>query len=237
MSLMTELMLSNIQIKLKEKGMLKKELEEKCGVRVGHIGRKDSRYTIELVCEIANILGVTPGELLFLDFRNNTNNLKKLIAYLDKLIKETEQGRLEWQTCSDLMDVIYTAEDPLCGDEPWLYKRKFDDNFGKQGQLLDVMYVSRGFGREFRLMKARVDGIEGWELYSLPVNEQKMVSGDAVGIYSTFSQSCEIITHKIYDLIQAILMSGQDMYMSYDAKEEVSMFLRDETREIEVLKS
>ena len=201
-----ELMLSNIIILLNKIGMTKKELEVKCGVRPGHIGRKDTRYTIELVCEIANILGVTLEELLFDDLRYNTNNLKKLLAYNDKLIKETEQGNLNWRICRDLMDVVQCEYDPLYVTET-LYKRKFDDSFGKQGEILDLMYVAWGFGREFRLIKAMVDGIEGWELYSLPVNEQDIVNGDAAGICSTFSQSGERIKHKINDLMNIALSS------------------------------
>ncbi len=237
MSCWTELMLSNIQIKLKEKGMLKKELEKKCGVRTGYIGRKDSRYTIELICEMAKSLGVSPGELLFVDFRNNTHNQNKIIAYFDKLIKETEQGRLYWSTYNDLMSFIFTSDDPLCGSDIYLYKRKFDDNFGKEGQLHDVAHIAWGFGREFRLIKAKVDGVDGWELYSFPIDEDMRPIGDAVGIYSTFTQNNEYIKYKIYDLVQAILMSKKDTIIDIFAAREITEYLQDEKEESEIEKT
>jgi len=94
-------MLDNISFLLKEKKKKIGELESECGVSAGYISRsaKDNaaKPGIDFVVNAANALGVTVDTLINYDLSSLTPTERYLIAFIEKLKKDTDDDKLEWK--------------------------------------------------------------------------------------------------------------------------------------------
>lgn len=93
------ILFDNIAYLLKENDMKVGELETKAGVSVGYISRTkegNAKPGIDFIMKAANILKVSLDTLLTVDLRELTPTEKYLITFIVKLIKDTNDDKLDW---------------------------------------------------------------------------------------------------------------------------------------------
>lgn len=89
----------NIYKIIKEQGKKIGEVEKSLHVSKGHLSRQSkdkSSPDIKLVLELANILEVHFSELLIYPQASLTANEKHLMKFLDKVISDTENDKINW---------------------------------------------------------------------------------------------------------------------------------------------
>lgn len=95
------LFFDNIAFKLKETGKKIGELENEAGVSPGYISRtsKDgsTRPGIDFIMRVAAALNISVDTLLKVDLTKLSPTEQYLYSFIDKLIKDTAAGKLDWQ--------------------------------------------------------------------------------------------------------------------------------------------
>ena len=92
----------NIAFMLKESGKKIGELETEAGVSLGYISRMskegNAKPGIDFIMKTAEALNVSVDTLLRVDLSSLTATEKYLISFLEKLVKDTFDDKLDWQT-------------------------------------------------------------------------------------------------------------------------------------------
>ncbi len=93
-------LISNISSLLKEHGIKIGELEEILGISAGYISRaanSERKLSIDVVWKIAQLFNCSLYSLLEIDRSNLSGRDKFYCAFLEKLIRETEDQSIEWE--------------------------------------------------------------------------------------------------------------------------------------------
>ena len=106
-----DIMIDNLYYLVKKKNLKVGELEKDCGVSAGYISRtrseSKSKPSIELVMKMAEALGVSIDTLVRYDITLLTTTEQYLLEFLEKLIKDTQDDKLTWNTgSSDSLNMI-----------------------------------------------------------------------------------------------------------------------------------
>lgn len=147
------ILFDNIAYLLKEHDMKVGELETKAGVSVGYISRTkegNAKPGIDFIMKAANILNVSLDTLLTVNLRALTPTEKYLITFLEKLIRDTNDDKLDWniETASSLNRLLGTnganqGQHPLFNeDEFYFYGDGYPQPYTK------VVFNSKAFGGE-----------------------------------------------------------------------------------------
>lgn len=146
------------------------DLEWMLGISAGYISRtakenSGKRMSVDIAWKIAKIFNVDFGTLLSVDMEDTKGNTAVLLKFLDKLTRETEDGRVQWNSCGGLMceldtdlvncglvtpegeDVVYHL-DHMNQDMRWvltgdIYKT---EAFGPDGEDLLIVPFSKDDG-------------------------------------------------------------------------------------------
>ena len=94
--------INNIYDLAKKRQMKIGELESGCGVSIGYLarlrqGENNASPGAEFLLAVADQLSVSVDGLLSVDFTKATESEVKLLRYMEKLIRDTENRRLIWQ--------------------------------------------------------------------------------------------------------------------------------------------
>ena len=94
--------ISNIYQLAKEKGLKIGDLEKSVGVSTGYLSRlnKGENTTVpsvDFIANVAEVLGVTVDALLNNDYSSPTPTEKYLLAFIDKLMSQTNADKLDWK--------------------------------------------------------------------------------------------------------------------------------------------
>ena len=95
------ILLNNIAFLLRQQGKKVGELESVAGVSYGYLARnKDtaSKMNIEFIVKAAKFLNVSLDTLIFQNLSDINPTAGYLIAFFDKLIRDTKEEKLDWQT-------------------------------------------------------------------------------------------------------------------------------------------
>ena len=96
------IMFDNISFMLKELGKKIGELESEAGVSPGYISRttkeSNTKPGIDFIMNVADALNVSVDTLLRVDMSRLTPTEQYIITFLEKLVKDTLDDKLNWQT-------------------------------------------------------------------------------------------------------------------------------------------
>ena len=86
----------------KEKGVKIGDLEKEANVSTGYLSKLNkeentSSPSIELLVAVARVLGVTIDMLVYSEYEGLSSNEKYMLKFLDRLIKKTLSGELQWE--------------------------------------------------------------------------------------------------------------------------------------------
>lgn len=143
----------NIAFMLKELGKKIGELETEAGVSLGYISRMskegNAKPGIDFIMKTAEALNVSVDTLLRVDLSSLTATEKYLISFLEKLVKDTFDDKLDWQmeTAGYLNDRLEVDLNGYCA-HPLFHT----ETFYEQGELeypdevTRCVFVSHSFG-------------------------------------------------------------------------------------------
>ena len=92
----------NLEVLLKRTGMKISDLEMMLNVSAGYISRaigQDSkkRLSIDIAWEIADLFQINLDNLLNRDITTPTKDIKQVVSFIDKLIKDTDESTIHWE--------------------------------------------------------------------------------------------------------------------------------------------
>ena len=107
-----KLLLSNISVLRERNGVKTGDLESNANVSPGYFSRLNKEESkaspsIEVICAVAENLGVTVDDLLMVDYSKLTPTQEYVISFMNKLITDTKEDRVYWnvETADDLNNV------------------------------------------------------------------------------------------------------------------------------------
>lgn len=121
-----KLLFNNIGYLVRKNGIKIGELETQAGVSLGYISRTskegNKKPGIDFILNIAQALGVSVDTLLRVNLSALTANENYLVAFLEKLLRDTQEDRLDWQReteefLNERFNPIPHGEHPLLSDE------------------------------------------------------------------------------------------------------------------------
>ena len=98
------ILISNIGYLIKKNNMRLGDLERLLGISPGYISRtakenSGKRMSIDIVWKIARIFGEDLGRIVTVRLDEIKGNTAVLLKLVDKMIRQTEDGKLEWEYC------------------------------------------------------------------------------------------------------------------------------------------
>ncbi len=146
-----QLMLDNISFLLKEFGKKIGELETEAGVSSGYISRiskeGNTKPGIDFIIKVADAFNTSIDTLLNIDLTEMTPTERYLVSFLEKLIKDTLDDKLDWNRES--ADRLNRAEADINGnsDHPLLSYETFyeESECEYPNQVSRVVFVSNSF--------------------------------------------------------------------------------------------
>lgn len=108
------ILMRNIALLVKKYKLRMADLERMLGISTGYISRtakegSGKRMSIDIAWKIARIFNVELSTLLTVDMQELKGNTAVLLRFLDKLTKETEDGRLQWTSCGGVISELDPA--------------------------------------------------------------------------------------------------------------------------------
>ncbi len=148
-----KLLLSNISVLRERNGVKTGDLESNANVSPGYFSRLNKEESkaspsIEVICAVAENLGVTVDDLLMVDYSKLTPTQEYVISFMNKLITDTKEDRVYWnvETADDLnnLDTDYdgNVDHPLFAFET--YQDWSETN--EEKQIRRVCFKSAGYG-------------------------------------------------------------------------------------------
>ena len=147
-----KLVLDNISFLLKEFGKKIGELETDAGVSPGYISRiskeSNTKPGIEFIMKVADSLQTSVDTLLSADLAEMTPTERYLMSFLEKLVKDTVDDKLDWNRES--ADSLDRTETDINGNpnHPLLsYETFYETSESEYPQEVSrVVFVSNAFG-------------------------------------------------------------------------------------------
>lgn len=147
-----QIMIDNISFALKEFGKKIGELETEVGVSAGYISRTskvpNAKPGIDFVVNVAEALDMSVDTLLNVDLAALTPNERYLISFFEKLIKDTEEAKLDWDIESPTylnnlsVDMYHNCEHVLFDEETFMIPGEGD----YPEEVTEVVFSSHSFG-------------------------------------------------------------------------------------------
>ena len=148
-----KLMLDNISFALKEFGKKIGELETEAGVSPGYISRtsKDSNAKpgIDFIIRAAEALNISVDTLLNVDLSELTATEKYLISFLEKLVRDTTEDKLDWnQETADRLNRLEPRGNGYVSHPLFTYETflESDEIATSAREVSRVVFVSQSFG-------------------------------------------------------------------------------------------
>lgn len=101
------ILISNIAYLLQRENLKLGEFENLLGLSIGYISRtakenSGKRLSIDVVWKIARFFNISVEKLLCVNLRDLKGNTAVLMKFIEKMIKQTESGRLQWEDCGGI---------------------------------------------------------------------------------------------------------------------------------------
>lgn len=98
------ILINNIGYLLQKENLKLGEFENLLGLSVGYISRtakenSGKRLSIDVVWKIAKFFDISVEKLLCVNLSDLKGNTAVLMKFIEKMIKQTESGRLQWEDC------------------------------------------------------------------------------------------------------------------------------------------
>ncbi len=184
------LLLSNINTLIREKGIRIGDLEANANVSAGYFSRlnkEDSKATpsIEVLCAVADKLGVTVDDLLTIDYSKLTSSQEYILSFMNKLIDDTKDDRIYWNV--ETMDELNNLEPDYDGDvyHPLFAVESYKDwgETDEEKKITRVVFKSAGYGYNTKV----------WDTcYNLRLKNGVTVYLMHVGMYHFTEQSHDV---------------------------------------------
>lgn len=173
--------LDNIYFLAKQKGKKIGELEELANVSTGYLSRANkedstSKLTIDLIAAIAQALEVSIDKLVSYDLAALSPNEQRIIAFIEKLGHDTEEGDIDWEKNPPvLLSSIECYGDGttseclfLCENgEPYYHSYFFPGHESQQMDDYFTYYIANDVRVIFTKVKHSEAEGEDYELYFL----------------------------------------------------------------------
>lgn len=148
-----KILFDNISYLLKKRDMKIGELETQVGVSLGYISRTskegNTKPGIDFIVNTAKVLGVSIDTLLRVNLSGLTPNEMYLIDFLEKLVRDTQEDKLDWQ-CETANYLNERLEIENNGEHP-LFKSAWVDLLSGDGTVVHnvnkLIFFSRSFDR------------------------------------------------------------------------------------------
>ncbi|MBR4766114.1 MAG: helix-turn-helix transcriptional regulator, partial [Clostridia bacterium] len=127
------------------------ELESECGVSIGYISRmsKDEKAKpgIDFILNAAEVLNVSVDTLLFADLGAMSPTETYLIAFIDKLTKDTEKHELDWQVeTPNMLNRMCRYDDGSVWHPLFSFEEFYEEGETEYPEHMeDVRFVSNAF--------------------------------------------------------------------------------------------
>ena len=152
-----KLMMDNIAALRDRNNVRTIELESAAGVSAGYFSRlagKDNvAPSVEVVCAVADRLGVSVDDLLSVDFSKLNPTQEYLLSFMNKLISDTKSDSVIWKT--ETADEMNSLESNYNGDimHPLFKKATFTDwRSGQPESITRSCFKSMGYGVNTRFV-------------------------------------------------------------------------------------
>ncbi len=229
----------------KEKGLKIGDLEEKAGVSKGYLSRinkegNTSIPSIELLCSIAEQLGVSVDYLVNYRAFEPTEGEAFLMKFLDKVLHRTVCGKLEWQcenesvvhedSASPVDNPLVSIVDGYSAEFDVLYKtHQFNSRFGNAVLIGNTYHTDMpGSGAKIYIMKVHYlekteDGSTG---HTFPMYEIYLVGKEIIPLCSSYYVRTGIpLMDKITELYKTIETSTSRIGITNDSKKLMEYFM------------
>ena len=208
--------LDNIYFLAKQKGKKIGELEELAGVSTGYLSRANkedstSKLTIDLIAAIAQALEVSIDKLVNYNLSGLSPNERRVIAFIEKLMKDTEDGVIDWKKNPPVpagsiecygdgttSHCLYLCEN----QEPYYHSYFFPGHFTRQtGE-----YFTYSLDEETSIIFTKVhhDAMQGddFELYFWVTDDYNRLSVEPVcGTSPALESSFDTLLRQLYDTV------------------------------------
>ena len=179
------IMFDNISYMLKEVGKKIGELESEAGVSPGYISRTskegNTKPGIDFIMRAAESLNVSLDTLLRVDMTSLTPTEKYLTTFLQKLVKDTLEDKLDWQTETPgyLNSRLEADIDGGCA-HPLFCMERFQGDPSCPDNVMRLVFCSRSFD-----VYTDIDGEcynlrmkNGAKLYIMKISKSGFQKGD-----------------------------------------------------------
>lgn len=165
------------------------EFEAKAGMTPGYLSKlqKDEskgNNILDFMVNASKILGVSIDSLVSVDFSSLTKTEKYFADFIDKVIRDTTDGKLNWckETTTLLQDFNYQSKHPLFKEmdpgygEPWYqYNSLFDINVNIGGECYYVNLVDSTLYLMNVYSNNEPFGVELYFVKNKPSNDKEVI--------------------------------------------------------------
>ena len=149
-----KLLLSNINVLKERYGVKIGDLESNANVSPGYFSRLNKEESkaspsIEVICAVAENLGVSVDDLLMVDYSKLTPTQEYLMSFMNKLIKDTQEDNIYWGR--ETADELNSLEPDYDGDVPHpLFDMEtyidWNEDPAVKKEITRVCFKSTGYG-------------------------------------------------------------------------------------------
>ncbi|MGF7011624.1 transcriptional regulator with XRE-family HTH domain [Lachnospiraceae bacterium PF1-21] len=237
-----EILLKNINVLIKERGLKIGELESKAGVSLGYLSRLHRAETnvipgIDFISNVAQILNVSIDALISGDFTRSNNNTLYMANFINELLEDTNNLIIEWTTSRSLSDAsqIYDSS-ALIGREGPENVTSMDPNEPLRHPFIsithkDKLIIDKDFyhaeiveNNAIFLFPLQTYGKQNntsvLELYTLDIKKDNLTP-----IYSSLDGDM-IVNAKLKELYSAIKIHDEDLKITDTAKSVIDSYLK-----------
>ena len=241
----------------KEKGVKIGDLEKEANVSTGYLSKLNkeentSSPSIELLVAVARVLGVTIDMLVYSEYEGLSSNEKYMLKFLDRLIKKTLSGELQWEkeTKKQLLNLecgydlsgeayvrhpLFTVTETPAGGEGKFYLTPcYCSRFFPEG---DTLIAGDGFhaalspsDAELYIMKVDNEianmeiGYDQFEVY--------LVNGGSVKPLGCSDFVCGEVSRQIQNLYKVIVDADSNLGINDEVKGIIDLYMMDGDEEL-----
>lgn len=226
---------NNIEHLLKREHMKVSDLETLLNVSAGYISRtmgadSKKRISIDIVWMIASLFKVNIDDFLNRDLATPTKDLKKVMAFIDKLKEDTDQENIHWKTL---------GSKPM--SETKMLFRKTEDGdflFGPNDEtddfcnVKDIYQVYINIGSVYLVsLEDMIFGTESYRIYVFDEDTYRRSIGSEYELhplylmYDTTKDITDLLLKETDKLVKAIKTHEHDYIISNEARSLIDQYL------------
>lgn len=233
MSKIKEQFYKNVKVECNKQNIKLTDLEERVGVAQGYYNKMTrsgpNGLPIDIIDKTAQILNVSKGDLLDKKYSAESTNYQLVIDFVDKLIQDTRNKKLQWEYLRDGYDF---CDNPCFSySHGFFVEREYVSDDGTRHHFLECNSARQPHGGYYVSEIYQSSNLHGNTIYlvhgssAFDIWEIYIENSIMECVYSNQDKSMEILPIQINELIECIRVRMNDLSMSDAARTFINEYM------------